>query len=59
MRKKITLWLAVALYVWLALVLIAPPSNGTKPQAFRRQSVNAAPRTVIFYLPANAASKKN
>jgi hypothetical protein len=59
MRKKITFWFALALYVLLALVLIAPPSTGTKPQAMHRQGVNAAPKTVIFYLPANAASKKN
>jgi hypothetical protein len=59
MRKKITFWFAVALFVLLALVLIAPPSNGTKRQALHSQSVNAAPRTVIFYLPASAASKNN
>jgi hypothetical protein len=59
MRKKMTFWVALALYVLLALVLIAPPSTGTKPQAMRRQDVNAAPRTVIFCLPANASSKNH
>jgi hypothetical protein len=59
MRQKITLWFALALFVLVALVLIAPPSSGTKRQALHNQSVNAAPRTVIFYLPANAASKNN
>jgi hypothetical protein len=59
MGKRLTWWFALALFVLLALVLIAPPSTGFKRQALRSQSVNAAPKTVIFYPPAHVASKNH